>query len=292
MGANNKPPKYRHHKASNQAFVEIHKRRIYLGVFGTEASRLRYRQMIAERWAAPPPPRPVNLPRDVTIPELLEAYKRHAEEWYRRRDPYAKRSPEHDRAEAGDGDGAPLVPTRSFKNIWKPALLCLLQFGDMRAKDFQRQHLKQLRNAWIDEICPTTNRRRSRKTVNEYVGAVKRFFHWAADESHVPGQVWADLQAVQSLKSGRSRARETKRVQPVTDDYIKAALPHLPPVVADMVRLQRITGARPGEIRMLRHCDVQRWTTLPKPPPLAAAEKVQPERDETVWEYRPATHKT
>jgi hypothetical protein len=222
MGANHKPPKYRRHKASNQAFVEIHKKRIYLGVFGTEASRERYRQMVAELWAAPPPPpRPVNLPRDVTIPELLEAYKRHADEWYRRRDPYAKRSAEKAGETRSDGDNVPLVPTRTFKNIWKPALLRLLQFGEMRARDFQRQHLKRLRDAWIDEICQTTMRRRSRKTVNEYVAAVKRFFHWAADESYIPGHVWSDLQAVQSLKSGRSRARETKRVQPVTDERVE-----------------------------------------------------------------------
>jgi len=58
-----------------------------------------------------------------------------------------------------------------------------------------------------------------------------------------------------------------------------------------MVRLQRLTGARPGEIRMMRPCDIQRCTRPPKPPPLfAAADKPLPVAD--VWEYRPASHKT
>ena len=41
-------PKYRHHKASGQAFVEIRDRRIYLGQFDCEQSKAKYRQIIAD----------------------------------------------------------------------------------------------------------------------------------------------------------------------------------------------------------------------------------------------------
>ena len=41
-------PKYRHHKASGQALVQINGQRIYLGVFGSEESKEKYRRLIAE----------------------------------------------------------------------------------------------------------------------------------------------------------------------------------------------------------------------------------------------------
>ncbi len=47
-----------------------------------------------------------------------------------------------------------------------------------------------------------------------------------------------------------------------------STLPYLPAVVADMVRFQRLTGARPGEVCQLRPCDVD-WSG-------------------DVWEYRPS----
>lgn len=53
---------------------------------------------------------------------------------------------------------------------------------------------------------------------------------------------------------------------------VEATLPHLQPIVADMVRLQRLTGARPAEICILRPCDIDRTAD--------------------VWAYRPARHKT
>ena len=48
--------------------------------------------------------------------------------------------------------------------------------------------------------------------------------------------------------------------------------PTCPPVVADMVRFQRLTGCRPGEVCQIRPCDV--------------------DRSGEVWEYRPESHKT
>ena len=59
---------------------------------------------------------------------------------------------------------------------------------------------------------------------------------------------------------------------PVADSVVEATLPWLPSVVADMVRFQRLTGCRPGEVCQLRPCDVD-----------TAAE---------VWLYKPASHKT
>lgn len=58
----------------------------------------------------------------------------------------------------------------------------------------------------------------------------------------------------------------------VEDAIVDATLPHLPETVAAMVRLQRLTGARPGEIGFLRPCDI--------------------DRSDAVWFYVPHQHKT
>jgi integrase len=76
---------------------------------------------------------------------------------------------------------------------------------------------------------------------------------------------------VKGLHKGRTEARESEPVLPVEENVIQATLHHLPPLVADMVRLQRLTGCRPEEVCLLRPCDID--TTG------------------TVWAYRPESHK-
>ncbi len=51
-----------------------------------------------------------------------------------------------------------------------------------------------------------------------------------------------------ALKRGRCHAPEAPKIVPVSDAVVEATLPHLTAVVADMVRLQRLLGCRPGEI--------------------------------------------
>ena len=59
-----------------------------------------------------------------------------------------------------------------------------------------------------------------------------------------------------------AEARETAPVLPVDDAVVDATLPHMPAVVADMVRLQRCTGMRPAEVCMIRPCDLDRTGDL------------------------------
>jgi integrase len=80
------------------------------------------------------------------------------------------------------------------------------------------------------------------------------------------------LKALAGLKKGRTQARETRPVECVEDSVVEATLPHLPTIVADMVRLQRLTGMRPGEVCSLRPCDVN--------------------KTDDVWLYIPDEHKT
>ncbi len=107
--------------------------------------------------------------------------------------------------------------------------------------------------------------------VNKRVGAIKRMFKWGVSRAIVPPTVYTALSTVEGLRMGRTTAKESMPVLPVDDALVDATLPYMPQVVADMVRFQRLTGARPGEVCQLRPGDV--------------------DRSAEVWKYRVADHK-
>jgi integrase len=112
---------------------------------------------------------------------------------------------------------------------------------------------------------------RCRNRVNKDVARVKRLFRWAASKKLVSVSVYQQLQTVEGLRAGRSAAKETAPIKPVADAVVGATLPHLSPQVAAMVRLQRLTGMRPGEVAVMRGMDL--------------------EMSGPVWLYRPGSDK-
>src|SRR5262249_52884377 len=111
-----------------------------------------------------------------------------------------------------------------------------------------------------------------RGVVNRRVARVVRAFKWAVSEELIPESTWRALTTVRGLERGRCKVRETVPVGPVNPDHVRAVLPHVLPPVRAMIELQRLTGARPGEVCILRDCDV--------------------DRSGPVWLYRPTRHKT
>ena len=97
-------------------------------------------------------------------------------------------------------------------------------------------------------------------------------FRWGVENELVAPSILQALEAVAGLLKGKTEAHETQPVTLVADAVIDATLPHLPAVVADMVRFQRLTGCRPQEVCMVRPCDV--------------------DTNGEVWTYVPAEHKT
>jgi integrase len=97
-------------------------------------------------------------------------------------------------------------------------------------------------------------------------------FKWAVGEELIPGSVHYALAAVSGLKKGRSQARETEPVKPVAQEYVDAIEPFVSRQVWAIIQLQLLTGARPGEIVIMRPCDI--------------------DRSGKIWVYSPAKHKT
>jgi integrase len=90
---------------------------------------------------------------------------------------------------------------------------------------------------------------------------------WNSKELVQPS-VYEALRCVAGLRAGRSAARESDPIRPVSDDVVDATLPYLSSIVRAMVQFQRFTGARPGEVCAMRIGEVDRageiWQYTPK----------------------------
>jgi integrase len=239
-------PKYRRHKGSGQAFVQVQGRRHYIGRWGSPASKERYARFVAElavKPAAAVPTTPTTPAPEITVVELCAAYLDFAEVYYRKDE----------------------APTRSIEEARTAVRILRDLYGRTAVNEFG-----PLRLLAIQEKLARGDHARS--YVNKLIGYIKRVFKWGVSRQLIPAGVFHALATVEGLKRGRTTAREPAPIKPVDASVVDATLPHLPVVVADMVRLQRLTGCRPGEVCQLRPCDL--------------------DRSGEVWQYRPASHKT
>lgn len=243
-------PKYRLHKASGQAIVTLNSKDFYLGTFESTASYLEYDRLTAE-WLA----HGRQLPSDssLTIAELLLRYLDFANKHYIK-------------------NGKPTAEIAIIKSAMRPLKEL---FSRALVSDFGPKKLKAVQAILITGFTDQKGRfwrGLARPTVNARISSIKRIIAWAVSEELAPPSLAHALSTVRGLQRGRTMAPEPPPVQPVADDIVEATLPHLPSVVADMVRLQRLVGCRPGEVCNLRPCDV--------------------DRSKPVWVYTPAEHKT
>jgi len=250
-------PKYRHHKGSGQAFVQLQGRRYYLGKWNSPQSKDRYARFVAElavRPATIPAANPATPEPQLTVMELCAAYLDFAQGYYIK-------------------DGR---LTHQMGTVRRAIRLVKELYGHAPATEFGPLALRAVQEHMVKNpgIRPDTGKPRcySRSTINSTCGAIKRMFRWAASHELIPVAVHQALATVPGLKKGCTAAREGKAIRPVADEVVDATLPHLPVVVADMVRFQRLTGSRPGEVCQLRPMDV--------------------DRSGEVWQYRPESHKT
>ncbi|MFN0055541.1 MAG: tyrosine-type recombinase/integrase [Planctomycetales bacterium] len=233
-------PSYLLHRPTGQARVRIGGRDIYLGKFGTPESKVAYERVIGD-WLAGQDPRRSQL----TIDDLALQFFAWADGYYRHR------------------DGTPTSEVRNLREALAPLVEL---YGNTLVSQFGPLKLKAVRNEIIRQG-------RCRTNVNRLVHRIRRLFSWGVENEMVAPDLYQGLRAVAALRAGRTEARESKPVGPVDDAVVTATLPYLPVVLQAMVRLQLLTGARPGEICILRPCDVAM-------------------RTDGVWTFRPARHKT
>lgn len=240
-------PQYRLHKPSGQAVVRLDATDHYLGVYGTPASHERYRRLIAEwltRGHSPSAAKPrLGSTDSLTINELILAFARHAEERYRH------------------SDGTPTGEFDNFRLALRPLRRL---YGEKRASEFGPLGLRTIRDEMIRSGL-------ARTTVNARINRIRRVFRWAVGMELMPASVYQSLQAVEGLRAGRPNVRESTPVRPVPREDIDAAIPFMPASVAAMVKLQLLTGMRPGEVMAMRGHEL--------------------EMGDSTWIYRPSSHK-
>ncbi|MDG2183923.1 MAG: site-specific integrase, partial [Mariniblastus sp.] len=88
----------------------------------------------------------------------------------------------------------------------------------------------------------------------------------------IPAATYTSLRLVKGLKSGGTDEKESKPVKPIAPSIVFETLAHMGKIPSDMVRIQMLTGCRPGEVCMMRPCDI--------------------DRSSEVWLYTPKEHKT
>ncbi len=233
-------PQHRRHKGKNLGYVRIDGRMCYTGKWGTaeaeeKAQRLVRRHLAGlhgERTGSP------DWPGDETIEGLSAKYWRYFEAAYQ-----DSREPESLRY----------------------ALRALVRlFGDHVVEEFRPRHLKVLRQTMIEDGL-------GRTTINARIGKLKRMFRWGVEEELVSPSTADAIRAVENLKPGRSPAREPVPVEPVEQSVVEATIPRVSPQVAAMIRLQWLTGMRPGEVVRMRLDEI--------------------DQAEEIWVYAPSQHK-
>ena len=117
------------------------------------------------------------------------------------------------------------------------------------------------------------DRRLSRKTIKDRITMVKNVYRWAAKRKLLPVSAWQELLPVENLKSGRSNAKEPKKVQPVDRKVLGRTLKYADPMIRDMALVQLYGGMRPSEMMNMKPRNIARLKS-------------------GVWLYVPEHHKT
>ncbi len=238
-------PKYC--RQGSRAYIKLDGQRFYLGRFGSPESKAEYARRLAE-WTANGGR--LKVPdNEITIVELCDRYAAHADAYY-----------------AGpDGN-----PSNEAKHMHAVLATLRALYGRTPAAAFGPLRFKAVREnlSTTPQQKGDKSKLRSRQYVNALSNRLRRIFKWAAENEIVPPSVWHGLKAVAALKRGRCDLAETEPVTPVAESVVAETRAYMTPTVAAMVRLQELSGMRPGEVCALRTADLNMsgkvWTFEPK----------------------------
>ena len=274
----NELPTYCLHKRTGRAYVTLDGRQHTLpGAYNSPESWSEY-QRLTSLWIAGGRRLPDCVAGDTgdvqsleadagpTLTELIARFWRHAQAYYRL-------------------DGKSTGEAENFKSALRPLRQ---QYGATPAAAFGPLSLRALRASMLlpqpvvdpktkepkldDAGKPITRPGWSRNHANAQVNRIKRMFKWAVAYELIPPAVYHAVKEVDAIRRGRDGARETAPVKPVSSDLVEPVLAHVASEVAAIIRLQLLTGMRPGEAVLMRGVDL--------------------DMSDNVWVYTPQRHKT
>jgi integrase len=207
---------YRLHRGSGQAVVTLQGRTYYLGRYGSPESKEKFHRLVAESMVSATFGTKKN---HVSVAEAVVKYLEYTKVYY----------------PTGQEHHCNVVACKPMIEL----------YASIKVADFGITELKVVRDWWV-------KRGSSRGYVNAMVKRIVRMSRWWSEEKIIDPSVHHALKCVSHLKRGRCDVREADPVKPVSDSDIEKTLPFLPQVVADMVRLQRLIGCRPGELVQIK----------------------------------------
>ena len=210
----NRPPKYA--KLKNYAVVYLNGKTHYLGLYGSDESKIAYARFVAENRVSTLFYQPKTEESSTSVSELAAAFLDHVK---------------------------PIVNPQNYHHHRTVVADFLLKlYGDIPVDDFKPSCLKVVRTELVH------SGRFCRKMVNDYTRRIVAIFTWGVEEELVQPNTAASLKAVKALQEGYPGTYEGKEREEVPDVIIRRTLPFMPPIIRAMVLIQRLTGMRPSEV--------------------------------------------
>lgn len=193
-----------HRHATGQAFIKVNGQQIYLGKYREPLAHEKYNRLVGT-WMANgrqlPTAQPADAAGPTTISMMMAEYVRHVDAVH---------------------------PTAHSQRI-KDALAVLRRlYGSLPAGDFTPANLEAVRAVWIEQEL-------TRSTINAKVGLIVAMFKWCVARGHIPAATWQALTAVEGLRKGRTKAKESRKVRPAPAHLIEAIKDHVAPQVWALV---------------------------------------------------------
>jgi integrase len=143
-------------------------------------------------------------------------------------------------------------------------------------------------HAWRLWLCSADGPDLGQRTTKYYFREVVEAIRWAIRTERLRPED-TQLEAIRELKPiTRKDARPPRKVMPVDDEIVEQTLPHLRGPVVAMVKLQRLTGMRPKEVRLLRPCEIHQTGVVS----LSSGVVIDLAKFPGLWVYVPPEHKT
>jgi integrase len=228
-----KVPTYGLHKQTGQARCYVNGKTVYLGKYGSEESRIRFGEIVAKVVSGMPvDPLARSKSGSTTckasddpgpsVAEICLVFLRHAETHYLK-------------------NGKPTSEIHILKSVMKPLEEI---YGLTPANDFGPLALKSVRAKMIETgWC--------RGTINAGMSRIRRIFKHAIANELIDCSVLQRLQTVAPLLAGRTEAPDNPPREAVDAGHIETVRKLVRPLVRDLIDLQRLTGARSGELLQL-----------------------------------------
>ena len=225
-----KVPTYGLHKPTGQARCYVNGKTVYLGKYGSEESRIRFGEIVGKLVSGQifdPIARTKSGSTTCDDPgpsvaELCVVFLTHAETHY-------------------------VKNGKQTSEIWilKSAMSPLKElYGLLPAKDFGPLALKAVRAKMVESgWC--------RGTINAAMSRIRRIFKHAIANELIDSSVLDRLKCVAPLLSGRTEAHDNAPRSAVSAENIELIRREVSVIVKDLIDIQRLVGARSGELLKL-----------------------------------------